>query len=288
MIENFKNNYDNLTFVSLYLFSKKADSFIDVQQREIITYFKGPELSFSQWKERHTQLIPANNYTFGEPVRNMAVDSEFHHHFQVIKPELFQRIEIYLNLLFGGVDIRKSTNVIFTGHGAGGAYATLAALAFKTQYSEVNSKIDVLVATFGQPRVLSSSLARLANKKLRIVRVTHTNDYHPHFPVFNHPSEFLEHQEREFWISYPFCDCSQKDQVMYPFQELVGEYPLYSCPGDESSLRKYSGENKQCNAGQKGTEDQGLAAHYGPYFGIMMNVCWEYMDELPFNAFWPE
>ena len=71
--------------------------------------------------------------------------------------------------------------MLLTGHGLGGAYATLAA----THLMAVGVQVDDIY-TFGSPRVGDSKFHQWFTKMMNgrfVSRVTHNKDSVPHFPL---------------------------------------------------------------------------------------------------------
>ncbi|KUL85130.1 hypothetical protein ZTR_06259 [Talaromyces verruculosus] len=92
--------------------------------------------------------------------------------------------------------------LVITGHGVGGALATLAALQYRTDTSLIPGipATSVQLYTYGSPRVGNRIFARSITGGTTNVRVTHTDDPIPKFPRTN-----LGYVQwgPEFWIRSP-------------------------------------------------------------------------------------
>ncbi|KAG9306722.1 hypothetical protein G9A89_004269 [Geosiphon pyriformis] len=229
---------------------------IDTQTNTIIVYFKGLELTWNQWFQRKLSLTSyKQNNTSG------MVDSDWISEVNKMMPGLCKEIKNLLQLEpINNLEVKR---IDMVGHGIGGAYAVLSALALEKSVSWDKTLLDsimVRVITFGQPRLGLSSFANQVNQKLTVFRVTHTSDYVPQVAQSNY-----RHHDMEYWISKIGCDC---DQFSY-------EYQLYRCPRvyDYSSPTLKLSDNNECNFGQSGSQEERIAAHWGPYFGVTINDC---------------
>ncbi|KAG9307567.1 hypothetical protein G9A89_023132 [Geosiphon pyriformis] len=165
-------------------------------------------------------------------VSGALIDEKWYTDVTYMMPEIFQKIVHYMKP-------REFNGIRFTGHGIGGVYAVIAALIFSLRIkdTEISSYIDITVVTFGSPRIGNGVLASYINKNLNIIRVTHTNDYVPRFPL---RELSYRHHELEYWIAYPHCDCFN------PFEpSSTIDFQVYRCHGFNKSMSDY-GENGVC------------------------------------------
>ncbi|KAG9297517.1 hypothetical protein G9A89_001457 [Geosiphon pyriformis] len=161
------------------------------------------------------------------------------------------------------------------GHGIGGAYAVLAALAFykeveAAEFSRMNELhgVQLLVQTYGQPRIGNKIFALLVNQLLKVYRLTHTIDPIPQYPR----DDSYYHHEQEFWLSFLNCDCLNSATGDRKPIIIDGSYILYQCDGFYEE-KAFAGENEECNASQMGSKEIGYMKHKGPYFGVTMGYC---------------
>ncbi|KAG9289567.1 hypothetical protein G9A89_002340 [Geosiphon pyriformis] len=254
-----------------------ADVFIDPSTDAIVAYFGGKTLTNQQWKDRKPQLIP---YEIRIPSyeSQIMVEKIWFEEVEAMKHALFQKIQFLIDSK-GFQNERVS--IFFTGHGIGGAYAVLAGLSFEhelmNKYRPIGSEdsiFEVFAVTFGQPRIGNEYFAHYVNLFLDVSRITHSNDYVPHYPwnLRSQENLIMIHHEQEHWISYPRCDCILDDYSL--FAGLV----VFICDGfshDEQTV----GENLECNIGQTETPESEVA-HFGPYFGVKMGDCRSYIPDI--------
>ncbi|KAG9289563.1 hypothetical protein G9A89_002336 [Geosiphon pyriformis] len=243
---------------------KKVSTYLPIENREIIVYFRGKELSLNEWKQREV-----NWAVFQSPSKNSLVDKVWYEHVQKMINEggLFKKIATYVSLARrlmlaqGTQKYKQILKVKFTGHGIGGAYALLAGCLYELEALNDNLSDtfgdQTEIYTFGQPRIGNKDFAILVNEKCSIIRVTHTNDYVPQFPVAKEGEQYV-HSNVEHWIASRECDCPNPDDYE----------PIYRCEvfGDP-------GENPNCNSGQLYKEAESNLAHKGSYLGITIGDC---------------
>ncbi|KAG9286918.1 hypothetical protein G9A89_000047 [Geosiphon pyriformis] len=142
-----------------------------------------------------------------------------------VDQEWFDDVSLMMKFLNHKVNILLKDSgykrVIFCGHGVGGAYAAIAGLSFVIMnLLDSNLPLDISIGTLGQPRVGNIMFARMMNEIVRVIRITHYNDYFPHFPPIENESTIMQHHEREIWIEID-CNCSQNtDKVIWDCGQL--------------------------------------------------------------------
>lgn len=102
----------------------------------------------------------------------------------------------------------QPTNVYLTGHSLGGALATLA--AFEIKYYQRQIPYNVVVYTFGSPRVGDIGFASMYNKLVsKSYRVHNLGDPIPHFPTtyqgYQHVSELVLLSSPQTQSQPPLC-----------------------------------------------------------------------------------
>ncbi|KAG9289564.1 hypothetical protein G9A89_002337 [Geosiphon pyriformis] len=269
------NNVDqfvNVPDVIVDFLMKKVSPFPPIENREIIVYFRGKELSLNEWKQREVNWAVFQFPNVSSiPSKNPLVDKVWYEHAQkmINEGQLFKKIA-RLVVLAREKQVENHIQILkvkFTGHGIGGAYAVLAGClyeleALKDSLSDNRDRMKLFsdqieIYSFGQPRIGNKNFAKLVNEKCSIVRVTHTNDYVPQFPVAKEGEQYV-HSNVEHWIASRECDCPNPDEYK----------PIYRCEvfGDP-------GENPNCNSGQLYKEAESYLAHKGPYLGITIGDC---------------
>ncbi|KAG9289546.1 hypothetical protein G9A89_002319 [Geosiphon pyriformis] len=246
--------------------------FVDESTQEIVAFFRGSHLSKGDWFKRNSSMIPYE-YPGMEPNLLIQVDKEWYENVNKMKEKLFQKITEAIDSLDS--DHKK---IRFVGHGVGGAYAVLSALAFHLESRMMRNRqnsiflgFENIVYTYGEPRIGNMMFARVINELLRVRRVTHTNDYFPHFPKFEENRNLWQHHGREYWIAKPPCDCIQED--LFDFISIVGGgYVVYSCQA--------IGEHPDCNTSQTVSEYNPDIPHFGPYFRVIMGNCEPIIDRI--------
>ncbi|KAG9288651.1 hypothetical protein G9A89_006752 [Geosiphon pyriformis] len=245
-----------------------AKVFFEPEFRVIVASFQGQIFSSLQWTKRKSNLVAYKNG--GQLIdRDARVDEIWFQDVEAMKDSLISLIKhlVLLNLQ------KEEIFIWLTGHGIGGAYAVLSALAlvldgklsFELDRDQFN--IHFWTITFGQPRIGNSKFSQFVNDELQVIRVTHTNDYVPHYPQFSFHQQILKHHQEEHWLAPPpTCDCEELDKI-----PLYAGLAVYVCKGIE--------ENKKCNAGQVQTVRSSIS-HNGPYFGVKMRDCRSYVDRL--------
>ncbi|KAG9289600.1 hypothetical protein G9A89_014335 [Geosiphon pyriformis] len=266
------------------LFLIKRDPILGYEGTEnysVIVYFRGRNLSLKEWKKRDSVLI---KYKIPEILRqkfkSFFVDRVWYKHVKAMIEEgkLFEKIEKLVMIAREVVHKQlyaQAVKVTFTGHGIGGAYATLAGALYKLNellfykqggHQGLAKPFGDLMAiyTYGQPRVGDERFASFLNENSFISRVTHTNDYVSQFPVMSKEKRKYLHANFEYWISKIPCDC---------YDQKLDGYQLIRC-----DVFKLPGENPYCNRGQRYTK--GSLANQGPYFGVTMGKCDKGMEDI--------
>ncbi|KAG9307849.1 hypothetical protein G9A89_023414 [Geosiphon pyriformis] len=175
----------------------------------------------------------------------------------------------------------KTTQIFFTGHAIGGAYASIAGIQWAIQRYEINqsklwpeidlNKIGHHIITFGAPRIGNSRFSRFANNAIRHHRITHGNDHVPHFP--SDPLKW-NHFGFEIWIEpLENCNCPDDDVNFYPYSYWDCNNQFLEQTQRQIWLEKSTSENMECNKGQSIINVPDDLFHDGPYFDIRMGVC---------------
>ncbi|KAG9293388.1 hypothetical protein G9A89_003825 [Geosiphon pyriformis] len=176
-------------------------------------------------------------------------------------------------MILTDIEANKSIRIVLSGHGIGGFYAEIYGLLL-ISHPRYNENISTTIITFGSPRPGNSQLAAQYQQRLRIglrvYRITHSNDYFPHFPKISTDGKLYMHPGTEYWIPDSNCNCQDPDA-----SKLLREgYDIiYECPEFSLQDKKKYGENTECNLG---TDGKGTRAHFGPYFGVTFGSCEEY------------
>ncbi|KAG9297518.1 hypothetical protein G9A89_001458 [Geosiphon pyriformis] len=252
-----------------------ADVITSYQTKTIVIIFKGIDLTTIEWEARKNNLTTFE--VVGMKKNNLVkVDEDW-----------FLDVLSLMNMLLEKVIVAvKETGhkkILFCGHGVGGAYAAITGLSFAIMnLLDANLPLDISIGTLGQPRVGNIMFARMMNEIVRVIRITHYNDYFPHFPPIENESTIMQHHEREIWIEID-CNCSQNtDEVIWDcgqlednqekklvrIQQFIRE--RFWTPGDNLAM-----ENMECNAGQTIT-DSSRDNHFGPYFGTTIGDCTQF------------
>ena len=112
-----------------------------------------------------------------EDDENIQVDAFFNFIFLLIKNDLFSKS------IINEINNHKDYQIIFTGHSLGGAIATLASYYFSKHKLAEN---DLVLITFGQPRVGNENFARdfmkLANFGNNVYRIERNEDFFSMWP----------------------------------------------------------------------------------------------------------
>ncbi|KAG9289566.1 hypothetical protein G9A89_002339 [Geosiphon pyriformis] len=168
------------------------------------------------------------------------------------------------------INIKKNDiNVIFTGHGVGGAYAILLAmkiLTTSTLFNELKQKsgkssIKFKAITFGQPRVGNFPFARLVNGALEVYRITNENDPFVHLPKKIKGQRF-GHHEREYWITENNCECRT-------IESETDTFKLYECPSFTGDVSLNADESSECSLSTDTSHEDAHLNHWGPYLGFV-------------------
>ncbi|KAG9297513.1 hypothetical protein G9A89_001453 [Geosiphon pyriformis] len=258
-----------------------ADIMEESQTKTIIAYFKGPDFTKTQWQARKNKLVTFS-VTGMKENRLVKVDQEWFNDASAMLNPL-------LSLVYNAIVRNGYKKILFSGHGVGGAYATITGLLYaivnllrmvKFPINLLDGSVDFSIGTLGQPRVGNIMFARMMNEIVKVRRITRYDDYFPHFPPIENQSTIMQHHEREIWIGPDDCDCSQntnealwdcrkleenKEKRLAKLQQFIQE--KFWIPGDDLAM-----ENKVCNAGQPIT-DSSRDNHFGPYFGLTMGDC---------------
>ncbi|KAG9294320.1 hypothetical protein G9A89_001825 [Geosiphon pyriformis] len=272
-----------------------ADVLTDNITGYIFVYFKGAQMTKSQWETRKPTFVPF--HVDGMKTNKLIlVDSEWFQDANLMKQAVTQ-------LLKKEIEKHRNTplKIFFVGHGVGGAYAAISAIIWKINLrinhstatpDDISASENLYIFTFGQPRIGNIPFARMVNRLLKdhVIRVTHENDPAPHFSPSESGKVLTEHFETEVWLKSIPCDCASSERPI-----SIGETNIYECLGFlpnwknaifeiEKAKNFYkegiydveggeSGENLDCNAGQSiaGVPDDFV--HKGPYFKFFFEDC---------------
>ncbi|KAG9297516.1 hypothetical protein G9A89_001456 [Geosiphon pyriformis] len=239
-----------------------TDAFVDPESQDILIYARGPELTLSQWQSRKCYFTKLRD----NPPH--LIDTNLH---KVIDTPLKDRL-IAKVLLLSQLIPKNNVSIVVTGHSIGGAYAMLLAMmilgTIKIQNPFDKYINSITVVTFGQPRIGNDYYAKRLASLMPIFRVTHTNDYVPHFPKKSQSGIKYVHHETEYWI---IEDCECYDKTADKKIKNEKNYQVYKCSSAKKASQK-AVENmaSECNAGTNGI---GVNAHHGPYFGVIFGQC---------------
>ncbi|KAG9300511.1 hypothetical protein G9A89_002389 [Geosiphon pyriformis] len=239
-----------------------ADAIISSKPKAVIVYFKGKKFSVQNWYEWDSSLVEY-------PKLPSKVDKVMLDHVQAMKPALTEKIKLLLQK-----DPETLERVRFVGHGIGGAYAVLAALLVKDEFQEtVFARTNIVVYTFGQPRIGNEHFSKYVSDNLKVFRFTHTNDILTRFPVYDRG---LRHPETEFWIASRDCNCPPS---IFKINDnyLEFDYDLWMCRvyQPETGHLKVQ-DHPKCNAGEIvdiSYQSENDNPHNGPYFNVLMGKC---------------
>ncbi|KAG9296653.1 hypothetical protein G9A89_000659 [Geosiphon pyriformis] len=173
-----------------------------------------------------------------------------------------------INGIRNGMGSNQRIDIYLTGHRVGGFYAQILGFLLLA-FSPVDENVYIHVVTFGSSRPGNYQLAEQINKrsnKLKMFRITYTNEFFPHFPKYSPTGVPYIHPGTEYWIESIDCDCN--------------EPIVYECPGFSNKNQKQYGESLQCNLGTDGT---GTSFHDTPYFGTIFEDCTNLINTPNFN-----
>ncbi|KAG9293403.1 hypothetical protein G9A89_006688 [Geosiphon pyriformis] len=271
-----------------------ADVAADTGSHTIVAYFKGPHLTKSEWRSRTSKLV---SYSVQGMQTNalVQVDEEWFVDVSIMMDALVEKINYNLKN-------KEYKKIIFCGHGVGGGvewdrmqvvmhrdlgFFVLENFPFSLSLIGISySSIDLSIYTFGEPRVGNIMFARMMNEFVKVTRITHKNDYVPHFPQIKNGLSIMQHHEDEIWIGPAECDCDP-DTVLFEGDQAIWKCGKYrgrwesKLPSIQSLVEKkfwipnddLANENEECNAGQSITGSDEDLLHFGPYFSITMNDC---------------
>ncbi|KAG9284962.1 hypothetical protein G9A89_009772 [Geosiphon pyriformis] len=242
-------------------FNNKAD-----QNNEIF----GSEMTKSQIK--NTKFTLGNSFRAGINNMEFRIDSYWWKSWPDRSFRQFDgRIKDFIKELRSGGNVYDPINIIITGHGIGGFYAEIYGILIKN-IPAINEKVYINVITFGAPRPGDHQFAALAQKgfkyNLKVYRITHSNDYFPHFPKISTDGKPYMHPGTEYWIpDDKNCNCKDPDadSILRAGYDIV-----YECQGYSLKDKEKYGEHPECNLG---TDGEGTRAHFGPYFGVTFGSC---------------
>ncbi|KAG9296747.1 hypothetical protein G9A89_001379 [Geosiphon pyriformis] len=234
------------------------------------------KLTKEQWASRNSKQVPLRLKNFPNFDEKILVDSQLLKDVELLFPILFEAIKTSLIQI---PRVTKWYDIMFTGHGLGGAYASIAGFLWaigsflikrENIWPDVNlSEIGQGIFTYGAPRIGNEHLRNFFNQGINHRRFTHGNDHVPHFPS---SSKGWKHFGTEIWIEpLSNCDCAADDDPNTYWD--CNSSPLMSSQREEWLNSQYSDENMECNAGQSITEVPGTLFHNGPYFGVEMGNC---------------
>ncbi|KAG9305709.1 hypothetical protein G9A89_005107 [Geosiphon pyriformis] len=203
---------------------------------DIIGYFRGPEI--------RRNLLDKANFELSKLMLNkkrLHVDSRWR---ESLTPHVSEKFAFKTMRHIGEIirkqGFKKKIYINLTGHGVGGVYAQIFGLLLIDHLNMLLMKpnYQINVYTYGAPRAGNSQFAITMNLRKDIVihRITHSNDFAPHFPKSSTTGINYVHTEREFWIIPKNCDCQHEENK--EFSEDV-----YECPGFFERDQDWYGES---------------------------------------------
>ncbi|KAG9299389.1 hypothetical protein G9A89_014038 [Geosiphon pyriformis] len=222
----------------------------------IFATFKTPELSYDQLDSmgETPELIdvPYQNWVNAMILRRFYIK-----YWSLAANQTLKMLTQYVD---NNIKYDKYT-LVLTGHGGGAVLATFAAIIFNKFWP----KRQVILITYGAPRIGNDIFVRYMQKRIWVERVTVHDDYAPLFFGDN----YLTHTSMETWIvPDQSCDCWKRyedDQI----ELYEGKDSFYRCTSPVGM------ENKNCNLRFENSRStyqvQQTTAHLGPYFGFFMS-----------------
>lgn len=167
--------------------------------KQIFISFRG-STNIPNWINniKFTQIQPYNN-------TNISVEKGFYNIFKNLKDEVIDTLN-NIKLKY------KTEKILITGHSLGGALSTL--LAFEMLYINNYNVNDIILITFGSPRVGNEEFITLINNyHIYSNRITHYYDIVPHIP-----QQFLKynHISQEIWYNEDnsiYTLCNDKNNI---------------------------------------------------------------------------
>jgi len=167
--------------------------------KQIFISFRG-STNIPNWINniKFTQIQPYNN-------TNISVEKGFYNIFKNLKDEVIDTLN-NIKLKY------KTEKILITGHSLGGALSTL--LAFEMLYINNYNVNDIILITFGSPRVGNEEFITLINNyHIYSNRITHYYDIVPHMP-----QQFLKynHISQEIWYNEDnsiYTLCNDKNNI---------------------------------------------------------------------------
>ncbi|PPQ76888.1 hypothetical protein CVT24_008744, partial [Panaeolus cyanescens] len=214
----------------------------DDSRKEIIVAFRGSTSPIDFINDVNFILTPFTSSGVSAP-GDVRVHSGFLNSWNSVAPTVLDTLK---QQLVGQNDY----TIVTVGHSLGGAVASIAAMAIKANFANVN----VRMYTYGQPRTGNPAYANWVNSLFgtgRAYRVTHTTDPVPHLPF---PIMGYAHHGTEYWISTDpansvnivSCDpsgedntCSNSNTILLPVALIV--LPAHFFYMDIFALTPYCG-----------------------------------------------
>ncbi|KAG9286916.1 hypothetical protein G9A89_000045 [Geosiphon pyriformis] len=219
-----------------------GDVAYDPQVSIIFGYFGGPKITKTQLETTKFQMMKLRGNGY------FKVDL---HWWTMLRD---QYCDAFINKIEHGIyEIRnrmgskQRIDIFLTGHRVGGFYAQILGFLL-LGFLAVDENVNIHVVTFGSPRPGDYQLAKQINigspiqgnyqvseqidkrsNKLNMYRVTHTNEFFPHFPKYSVTGVQYIHPGTEYWIAGIDCDCN--------------EPIVYECPGFSKKSQKKYGES---------------------------------------------
>ena len=171
----------------------------NIDYEQIFISFRG-STNIPNWINniKFTQIQPYNN-------TNISVEKGFYNIFKNLKDEVIDTLN-NIKLKY------KTEKILITGHSLGGALSTL--LAFEMLYINNYNANDIILITFGSPRVGNEEFTTLINNyHIYSNRITHYYDIVPHIP-----QQFLKynHISQEIWYNEDnsiYTLCNDKNNI---------------------------------------------------------------------------
>ncbi|KAG9296484.1 hypothetical protein G9A89_015076 [Geosiphon pyriformis] len=238
--------------------------------KALIVYFAGPKLTKMWWPQLNDRQVTFRVEGFPVYYRQARVIKQFSKTIESALPRILENIRTYLK------NNSDMTYIFFVGHALGGAYAAIAGIRWCYEKYKINtlnlwpdvnlSEMGEQVVTFGAPRIGNIQFSEMANRLITHHRITHGNDYVPHFPL---ASKGRKHFGFEIWIEpSKNCDCPDDTYSLWDCNNWVLETTQRT-----KWLKGFASENMECNAGQSIGNVSNNFFHDGPYFNVKMGDC---------------
>jgi len=173
--------------------------FVNHNTKRVVAAFRGTQ-GFNQLTQEILQS-KAVTYTL-HPIKNCVVTQYFFEKYRNTLRGDFLKAFLAMASQYKS----KGYTFLFTGHSLGGAFATHAALDMVL--SNIVPKNQVILYTFGSPRVGDYNFASAVSNSIKNFRVTNKHDLVPHFPpclpnlLKGGCAQWPNHPNQNGWIAY--------------------------------------------------------------------------------------